>query len=88
MRAYYQNRGSDDEARRLILEARALRETETQLMHDEEERLLTVLQPSQVLLLQFLRDQFGGRIRSLGDRDGQNPFGGRGGGPQGGTPRP
>lgn len=78
LRAYYQNRGSEEEARRLVLEARALREEETRLMHAEEDRLLEVLQPSQVLLLQFLRDQFGGRIRSLDGGRGGPPFGGRG----------
>lgn len=75
--------GSEDEARRLIIEARTLREREAALRVQEEERLLEFLQPSQVLRLQFLRDQFGNRIRSLGGGpNGDIMFGpGRGGSP-------
>ena len=77
--------GSQQEARRLIDEVRALREREEALMVQEEERLLEFLQPSQVLLLQYLRDQFGNRIRRLGAEDGPVQLRLRGGGPPGGS---
>ncbi len=76
--------GSQQEARRLIDEVRALREREEALMVQEEERLLEFLQPSQVLLLQYLRDQFGNRIRRLGAEDGPVQLRLRGGAPPGG----
>jgi len=58
----------------LIEEGRALRAREEQLLMQEEERLLEFLEPSQVLLLQILRDQFGDLIESLGNRDDLERF--------------
>ncbi|MEX1259089.1 MAG: hypothetical protein WEG36_15950 [Gemmatimonadota bacterium] len=64
----------------LIEEGRALRNLEEQLLVREEERLLDILEPSQVLLLQIVRDQFGDLIQSVGNRDAVARFsrGGRG----------
>jgi Spy/CpxP family protein refolding chaperone len=81
IREVLQQEGPDERARALILEVRALRERELQLMAEEEDRLLEVLEPSQVLLLQFLRDQFGTRIRVLRQPEGPITFGPRGSGP-------
>jgi len=58
--------GSEEEAMALIREGRSLRDSESALLLAEEERLLQVLDPSQVLLLQVLRDQFGDMIRAVG----------------------
>jgi len=58
--------GPEDEAMALIREGRSLRDSESALLLAEEERLLQVLDPSQVLLLQVLRDQFGDLIRVVG----------------------
>jgi Spy/CpxP family protein refolding chaperone len=52
----------------LIEEGRALRAREEQLLVQEEERLLAVLEPDQVLVLQTLRDQFGDLIQSVRSR--------------------
>lgn len=57
---------SEDRALELIRELRDLREAEADLLEEEEDRLLDVLSPIQVLRLQALRDQFGEQIRSLG----------------------
>ena len=58
--------GPEAEAMALIREGRSLRDSEAALLLAEEERLLQVLDPSQVLLLQVLRDQFGDLIRVAG----------------------
>ena len=57
--------GSEEDALGLLEEMRALREREAELLREEEDRLLEVLTPSQVLRLQALRDQFGNQIRRL-----------------------
>lgn len=59
--------GEDREelARRVILRARELRREEADILLREEEALLGVLAPSQVLHFQVLRDQFTVRIRGL-----------------------
>jgi Spy/CpxP family protein refolding chaperone len=59
------DRDDDERARELIRARRELREAELRLQRDEEERLLRILTPSQVLRMQMLRDEFGERIRSL-----------------------
>jgi hypothetical protein len=64
---------SEDRALELIRDLRELREAEAELLAEEEDRLLDVLTPIQVLRLQALRDQFGEQIRSLGT---QSPGGG------------
>jgi len=65
--------GSDeeDEARELITRMWELRREEAELFREEQEALLDVLTPMQVLRLQELRQDLGQRIRALG--------GGRGG---------
>ena len=68
----------DDHAMGLIERLRDLRQQEASLLIEEENRLLEVLRPSQVLQLQSLRDQFGNQIRRLGSpgsRDGRGPRG-------------
>ena len=71
--------GAEEDALGLLEEMRALREREAELLREEEDRLLEVLTPSQVLRLQALRDQFGNQIRRLrGDSSpripGDRPF--------------
>lgn len=88
--------GTDQgEARELITRMGELREQEAELFRSEQEALLEVLTPVQVLRLQGLRQDLGQRIRALGGRNGE-PGGGRGparggriGGmaPPGGAPR-
>jgi Spy/CpxP family protein refolding chaperone len=77
---------SEDGALALLERLRELRRQEEDLLVQEEERLLEVLEPSQVLQLQSLRDQFGNQIRRLGPPAGTNGPGPRGFGP-GGPPR-
>lgn len=73
--------GNDqDEARELIGRMWELREQEAELFRTEQEALLDVLTPVQVLRLQELRQDLGQRIRALGGRNGQ-PGAGRGSGP-------
>ena len=83
------------EARELIGRMGELRDQEAELFRAEQEALLEVLTPVQVLRLQELRQDLGQRIRALGGRNG-GPGGGRGparggriGGmaPPGGVPR-
>jgi Spy/CpxP family protein refolding chaperone len=59
------DRDDDEKARELIRARRELREAELRLQRDEEERLLQILSPGQVLRMQMLRDEFGERIRTL-----------------------
>lgn len=66
--------GTEEDALGLLEEMRALREREAEMLRQEEDRLLEVLTPSQVLRLQALRDQFGNQIRRLrGDSGPENP---------------
>jgi Spy/CpxP family protein refolding chaperone len=67
-----------DEARELISRMGELREREASLFRAEQDALLDVLTPVQVLRLQELRQDFGRRIRALGGPDGDR---GRGVGP-------
>jgi Spy/CpxP family protein refolding chaperone len=82
--------GSDQgEARELIGRMSELREQEAELFREEQDALLEVLTPVQVLRLQALRQDLGQRIRALGGRNGG--AGGRGpvpGGRMGGMPPP
>jgi Spy/CpxP family protein refolding chaperone len=72
--------GSDqDEARDVITRMWELRGEEVELFREEQEALLDVLTPVQLLRLQELRQDFGRRIRALGGGRG-----GRGGAPGGG----
>lgn len=64
--------GNDqDEARELIGRMWELREQEAELFRTEQEALLDVLTPVQLLRLQELRQDLGQRIRALGGRNGQ-----------------
>ena len=78
--------GTDnDEARALITRMWELRAQEAQLFRSEQEALLDVLSPVQVLRLQELRQELGQRIRALGGGRGDVPPGaGRGRGLRGG----
>ena len=70
---------NQDEARELITRMGDLREREARLFREEQDALLDVLTPVQVLRLQELRQDLGRRIRALGGRDGQpGPAGGPG----------
>ena len=70
--------GNDQgEASELITRMGELREREAELFRSEQEALLEVLTPVQVLRLQELRQDLGQRIRALGGRNGE-PGGGRG----------
>jgi Spy/CpxP family protein refolding chaperone len=84
--------GGDDtaetaEARELLDRMQGLREEEARLSASEQERLLEVLTPLQVLRFQALRDEMGRRIRSLrgGGSGGSDGPGGPGGPPGGGA---
>lgn len=75
---------NQDEARELITRMGDLREREARLFREEQEALLDVLTPLQVLRLQELRQDLGRRIRALGGRDGQPRAGAGQGGNHGG----
>jgi Spy/CpxP family protein refolding chaperone len=73
--------GSDqDEAREVITRMWELRAEEAELFREEQEALLDVLTPVQVIRLQELRQELGERIRAIG---GGRGGGGRGFGPGG-----
>lgn len=66
--------GTDGEARRILDRMRALRARELEMQRAEEEALMEILSPSQILQLQVLRDHFSERIRQLeGDRPRGRP---------------
>jgi len=67
---------SEEEALELLARVQALRLQEANLLQSEQEALLEVLAPSQVLRFHALRDQMGQRIRQLRG-GGQGPPGGR-----------
>jgi Spy/CpxP family protein refolding chaperone len=76
-----------DEARAIVMRMAELREEEAHLFRTEQERLLEILTPDQLLTLNRLRDQMSQRLRELrGQRPGRNgpPPGGSGRGPGGG----
>ncbi len=64
---------SDQEALDLMRQMASLREQEARLSAQEEDSLLTVLSPSQLLRFDVLREEMGQRIRQL--RRGQGPAG-------------
>lgn len=79
--------GGQDRAARELLEAQSeLRLEEARLFAEEQEALLEVLTPAQVLQLQDLRQDLGRRIRAL--RGGPRDRGGNGLGPRGPGPSP
>ena len=66
--------GADqDQARELITRMWELRQEEAELFREEQEALLDVLTPVQVLRLQELRQDLGQRIRALGGGRGGRP---------------
>lgn len=65
---------SDQEMEGLLAELAELREEEARIFREEQERLLQVLTPAQVLRFNVLREQLGERVRRL--RGGQGPPGG------------
>lgn len=74
-----------DSAAALLSEMRSLREQESSLFAEEQEALLDVLTPLQVLQLQDIREDMGRRIRSLRGQYDRN--GRRGGGEEDGRRR-
>lgn len=78
---------SEEEARALLKRMSEMHEQEVRLSAQEEDSLLTVLSPSQVLEFNVLREEMGARIRQLRRGFGSPGRGtGRGGGgPPGGT---
>jgi Spy/CpxP family protein refolding chaperone len=82
--------GDQNEAREVITRMWELRAREAELFREEQEALLGVLTPVQLLRLQELREDFGQRIRALGGGrggrgapPGSGTRGGRQGGPRG-----
>jgi Spy/CpxP family protein refolding chaperone len=72
--------GEDDtEARELLARMADLRQQEAALFAEEQEALLDVITPIQVLQMQALREQIGQRIRALRGRGGGQGRGQRGG---------
>jgi Spy/CpxP family protein refolding chaperone len=71
----------EDEARELIARMWELRQEEAALFREEQEALLDVLTPVQVLRLQELRQDLGQRIRALGQGRGGRPGVAPGAGP-------
>lgn len=93
---------TEEEALELLARVQTLRLQEATLLQSEQEALLEVLAPSQVLRFHALRDQMGQRIRQLrgggpgppgrrrpggGSGDGLLPSPGSGPGPAQGLPR-
>jgi len=72
--AMLEGRGSDDEARSLLERLLDLREREAALFRAEQEALLEVLTPWQLLQFHALREQLNERVRQL--RGGRGPGGG------------
>lgn len=69
---------SDERARELLQEMVRFAREEAQLLADEQESLLELLSPEQVVRLYALREHLGRRIRELG---GRGPGRGPGGSP-------
>jgi hypothetical protein len=65
MNAHRERGGSEAEARRLLDRTRALRAREVDLQRQEEERLLEVLTPSQLLQFHELMGEFNDAVRRL-----------------------
>jgi Spy/CpxP family protein refolding chaperone len=57
--------GSEADAQRILDRMRALRARELEMQRSEEEALLDILTPSQILQMQVLRDRFSEQIRQL-----------------------
>ena len=72
---------SEEEAREVLAGLAGLAREEADLLAQEQDALLEVLSPPQVVRLYGLREAFGARLRQLRDRRGP-------GGPPGGGPLP
>jgi hypothetical protein len=70
-------RGTDADARRLIDRLRGLRARELDLQRQEEDLLLRVLSPMQLLRLHHMREEFGESIRRLEMQEHQRRGGGQ-----------
>jgi hypothetical protein len=57
--------GSEGEAERILDRTRALRAREIEMQRAEEEALLEILTPSQIIQMQVLRNRFSEQIRQL-----------------------
>lgn len=74
-----QPQATDDEALAVLGSMEDIRERETRLLRAEQEALLQVLTPVQLVRFHGLRAQLGERVQQL--RGGQGPMGGGQGGP-------
>ena len=84
LQAFEGGERADDEDARVLLERMSdLRLEEAQLFAEEQDALMEVLSPSQVLLLHKLRAQMMDRIRELRNPGGRRPPRGGPGGPAG-----
>ena len=69
-----EGRENDEEAGEILDQLIVLREQELELFQEEQERLLEILSPSQLVRFQAMRQQLGEQIRRLrGGRDGGSP---------------
>ena len=76
---------SDEEATDALEEMVGLREEETSLFREEQQALVGVLTPQQLLRFVVMRGQLAERIQRI--RSGERPRGGPSGRPRGGRPR-
>jgi Spy/CpxP family protein refolding chaperone len=81
---------TDAEARTLLTRMQELRDQEAGLFQDEQQALMQVLTPVQLVRFHAMREQLGQRIQQLRGGGGQGPMpggprGGRGGPPPGGA---
>ena len=81
---------TDAEARTLLARMQELRDQEARLFQDEQQALMQVLTPVQLVRFHAMREQLGQRIQQLRGGGGQGPMpggppGGRGGPPPGGA---
>lgn len=69
---YLRDGGPEEEARAILEERRALQREEADLFEEEQDRLLTVLSPNQVVRFYRLRDQFNRQIQQARARRAAN----------------
>lgn len=70
--AYLRDGGAEDVARSILEERRVLQREEADLFEEEQDRLLTVLSPNQVVRFYRLRDQFNRQIQQARARRAAN----------------
>jgi len=61
--AFLRDGGTEAEARQILEERRALQREESELFGEEQDRLLTVLSPNQIVRLYRLRDQLNQQLQ-------------------------